>query len=105
MFGYLLLVALVTLGLAAGSFFLIHSLVLQGRISAYDGKGYFMVLMFVAVFISGGVAWFVGQPAVPVDLAEGEIARSSVGVLFSVAVGITALALGLLNIKLQKQFL
>ncbi len=91
----------VTIGLAA--YFLIRHLVNIHRMTAEDGKGYFMILMFLATFISCSVAYFSVAPEAPVSGTDGD-PKVSIGVLLTVAVSIAVLATGLLNLKDQDQY-
>lgn len=101
MLGYLIAVILLTGGLGASSFLFIRNLVQSGRLTSYDGKGYYMVMMFFVTFVAGSAAFYWGQP---LDLGDDpeQLGQAAVGLLMAVAVSITLLGGGLLNIR-EKQ--
>lgn len=100
---YYLLVAAVTLITSSAAFFLMRSLIHSNRVSVEDAKGYFMVLIFVSTFFACSVAYFTVSPA-PVPAGEEPDPKAALGVLLAVAISITVLATGLLNLKERKLY-
>lgn len=103
MFGYLLGIILITLILGGGAYYLIQTLVQAHRLQSYDGKGYYMVLMFFVTFIAGAAAYFWGQPEAAADSSD--LGRAATGLLVTVGMSVLILAVGLLNIREKSEIL
>lgn len=100
MFIYIVALALIIGGASAGVILALQALVREGRLPAYDARGYLVVAVLLLTFLVGGLAYFwgvsrFGAPRVDADSANGAV----LGLLFTVCACIAALGYGLTRLK------
>lgn len=102
---YLLVLALINAGGCSGAVLGLQSLVSDGRISAYDGKGYLVVVMLILTFLFSSLAYFwgVSRFGVP-DIAAPGINGATLGLLFTACCCMAALGYGLSQMQAPERY-
>ena len=101
--GYLIWISCLTLGLGVGAFLLIRHFVFDHRIPVDDGKGYFMLMMFIVTLLAGTLVFLLGPEPIQGEELEG-ISPVAFGILAETLLATIIMALGLLSIKAKKVF-
>ncbi len=98
MFIYIASLALMICGASAGVILALQTLLREGRLQAYDAKGYWVVCVLVMGFLVGALAYFWGVSRFGVPEA-GAGHEAVVGLLFTVFGFIVALGAGLFRLR------
>ena len=102
---YLLGLLLINAGGGSAAVLGLQSLVSDGRISAYDAKGYLVVAMLILTFLFSSLAYFwgVSRFGVP-DVAAPGINGATVGLLFTACCCMGALGYGLSQLQAPERY-
>lgn len=97
---YLLALILINAGGGSAAVLGLQSLVSEGRVSAYDAKGYLVVVMLILTFLFASLAYFwgVSRFGVP-DIAEPGLNGATVGLLFTACCSMAVLGYGLSQMR------
>lgn len=105
MIAYLLGLLLINAGGCSAAILGLQSLVNDGRVSAYDAKGYLVVVMLILTFLFASLAYFwgVSRFGVP-DIAAPGINGATVGLLFTACCCMGALGYGLSQLQAPERY-
>lgn len=96
---YLLTLVVMAAGASALAFLRLQSALWTGRVSVYDARGFFFVIMVFITFALTSLAYFWGESRFNESLEQADLHPAVIGSLINLVCCTTALGAGLFGLK------